>query len=231
MPTLREFVLTACAVELGLEVPDHRQAGDPLEPDARAKGLDLTAGECDALVAFVASLPAPSRQVPTGVAEADAIREGERAFAAIGCATCHTPDLGEVAGIYSDLLLHDMGADLGDTGSYGAFRPESPEPDASTLGPLAEGQSRERRSTDSGANRQEWRTPPLWGVRDSGPYLHDGRADTLDQAIALHGGQGKDPATRYFGLPPRRRQEVRAFLKSLVAPVDPPPAQARLAKR
>ena len=231
MPTLREFVLTACAVELGLEVPDHRQAGDPLEPDARAKGLDLTAGECDALVAFVASLPAPSRQVPTGVAEADAIREGERAFAAIGCATCHTPDLGEVAGIYSDLLLHDMGADLGDTGSYGAFRPESPEPDASTLGPLAEGQSRKRRSTDSGASRQEWRTPPLWGVRDSGPYLHDGRADTLDQAIALHGGEGKDPATRYFGLPPRRRQQVRAFLKSLVAPVDPPPAQARLAKR
>ena len=124
-----------------------------------------------------------------------------------------------------------MGADLGDTGSYGAFRPESPEPDASRLGPLAEGQSRKRRSTDSGANRQEWRTPPLWGVRDSGPYLHDGRADTLDQAIALHGGQGKDPATRYFGLPPRRRQQVRAFLKSLVAPVDPPPAQARLAKR
>ena len=36
MPTLREFVLTACAVELGLEVPGHRQAGDPLEPDARA---------------------------------------------------------------------------------------------------------------------------------------------------------------------------------------------------
>jgi len=24
------------------------------------------------------------------------------------------------------------------------------------------------------ATAQEWRTPPLWGVRDSGPYLHDG---------------------------------------------------------
>ena len=78
--------------------------------------------------------------------------------------------------------------------------------------------------TDSGARRREWRTPPLWGVRDSGSYLHDGRAVTLDQAIALHGGQGKDPATRYFGLSPRRRQQVGAFLKSLVAPVDPPPA-------
>ncbi len=65
----------------------------------------------------------------------------------------------------------------------------------------------------------------------SGKIAIEGRADTLDQAIALHGGQGKDPATRYFGLPPRRRQQVRAFLKSLVAPVDPPPARARLAKR
>jgi hypothetical protein len=25
MPTLKEFVLTACAVELGLEAPDHPQ--------------------------------------------------------------------------------------------------------------------------------------------------------------------------------------------------------------
>ena len=28
----------------------------------------------------------------------------------------------------------------------------------------------------SAANR-----PPLWGLRDSGPYLHDGRAKTLDE--------------------------------------------------
>jgi CxxC motif-containing protein (DUF1111 family) len=231
MPTLREFVLTACAVELGLEVPDHRQGGDPLEPDRVARGLDLTAGECDALVGFMASLPAPERQIPTGVAEVEAIREGERSFGVIGCATCHSPSLGEVVGIYSDLLLHDMGTDLSDTGSYRASRPESPGPNPSRPGPLAGGPPQEEKPSDSGASRGEWRTPPLWGVRDSGPYLHDGRADTLDQAIALHGGQGKDPATRYFGLPPSRRQQVRAFLKSLVAPVDPPPTPARLAKR
>ena len=35
-PDLREFVLSACANELGLEVPGHHQAASPLEPDAKA---------------------------------------------------------------------------------------------------------------------------------------------------------------------------------------------------
>ena len=42
--SLSDFVLTACAVELGLEVPEHHQAGSPLHPDAVAKGLDPNAG-------------------------------------------------------------------------------------------------------------------------------------------------------------------------------------------
>jgi CxxC motif-containing protein (DUF1111 family) len=204
--TLREFVMTACAVELGLEVPDHPQGGNPMDPRARAEGLDLTDADCDALVAFVATLPRPVQQVPAAVAESIDLGIGERTFKAIGCATCHTPSLGGVQGIYSDLLLHDMGEDSGDTGSYRAFQPGPSESEHPVPGPVA------------GASRREWRTPPLWGLRDSAPYLHDGRADTIEQAIALHGGQGAGPARRYFGLSPLGRQEVQAFLKSLVAP-------------
>src|SRR4051812_5586335 len=114
-----------------------------------------------------------------------------------------------------------MGEETGDTGSYRAFRPESSPPDPKSPGPLAGDHPRGRRPAP-GASRREWRTPPLWGLRDSAPYLHDGRAETLDQAIALHGGQGKDPMNRYFGLSPRRRQQVQAFLKSLVAPAGSP---------
>ena len=33
-----------------------------------------------------------------------------------------------------------------------------------------------KRPTSGPASRFEWRTPPLWGFRDSGPYLHDGLA-------------------------------------------------------
>jgi cytochrome c peroxidase len=80
------------------------------------------------------------------------------------------------------------------------------------------------RPTTGPASRFEWRTPPLWGFRDSGPYLHDGRADTLDQAVALHGGEAARIAQNFFQLKPGERRQVEAFLKSLTAP-DPAPVE------
>ena len=38
----------------------------------------------------------------------------------------------------------------------------------------------------SAANR-----PPLLGLRDSGPYRHDGRAKTLDEAVIMIGTDAK----------------------------------------
>jgi CxxC motif-containing protein (DUF1111 family) len=64
----------------------------------------------------------------------------------------------------------------------------------------------------------EWRTPPLWGLRDSAPYLHDGRAETIDQAIRSHGGQASASAQRYAQLSPRELAQLDAFLRSLAAP-------------
>ena len=74
-----------------------------------------------------------------------------------------------------------------------------------------------------GAAVQDWRTAPLWGLRDSGPYLHDGRADTLDQAIRSHGGQATAAAQKYGQLSPREHAQLEAFLLSLAAPILPPP--------
>ena len=62
--TLADFTLTACAVELGLNVPDHPQAGNPIAPKAKTTGLDMTAEQCAALVGYVSSLPRP--QEPRG---------------------------------------------------------------------------------------------------------------------------------------------------------------------
>ena len=62
--TLGEFVLSACANELGLEVPGHHQHPSPFEPDASAKSLDLTQCECNALVSYVRDLPAPIPSTP-----------------------------------------------------------------------------------------------------------------------------------------------------------------------
>jgi hypothetical protein len=48
--------------------------------------------------------------------------------------------------------------------------------------------------------------------------MHDGRAETVDEAVALHDGQGRRAARAYFLLAPEERDQVEAFLKSLVAP-------------
>jgi CxxC motif-containing protein (DUF1111 family) len=318
--SLSDFVLTACAVELGLEVPAHHQGGAPAHPDALPKGLDLNAGECDSLVAYVTDLPRPSERKPQADREAKEIEAGRELFARVGCAACHSPKLGNVDGLYSDLLLHDLGPLLGDVGQYGVFDPSSsedeivddpatvadgtlpmgpmspfqatsvvippppmaatvevatttaapaagssapaaPAPPGSTVVPAPPAPPQQvfvapdnppapvaaaaiaqeatpfipsqvffvsrfdganvtaiKRPTSGPASRFEWRTPPLWGFRDSAPYLHDGRAKTLDQAIAMHGGESTRVAQGFFNLSARERRQVEAFLKSLTAP-------------
>ena len=220
--TLRSFAMAACAVELGLHVPDHPQAGHPSQPKYQPTGFDMDQRECDLLVDYLRQLPSPAADVVG--ARTAALAEGKQLFTKVGCAACHVESLGEVTGIYSDLLLHDMGDILGDTGSYGVFIPNSPGGDAEgVVPPLANADQRQPLGKSSaqpilGATRLEWRTPPLWGVRDSAPYLHDGRAKTLEQAIAFHAGEGQKSATRFFALDTKQRLQLIGFLKSLVAP-------------
>jgi Di-haem oxidoreductase, putative peroxidase len=308
--SLSDFVLTACAVELGLEVPAHHQGGSPQHPDAKSTGLDLDAQECESLVAYVSDLPRPAERKPESAREANEVEAGRGLFAKVGCASCHSPKLGKVENIYSDLLLHDLGPALGDVGQYGVFDPSSSEEevvddpatvaDASGISPvLLPGQSFVefpvptsasgaagvvpapplppatvtivapavppptdtprtvsveappaappvapvfvstpafqgtvtagmvqfgtpptviKRPTSGPASRFEWRTPPLWGFRDSAPYLHDGRAKTLDQAIAFHGGEAGNVTQRFFKLTAKERQQLEAFMKALTAP-------------
>ena len=55
-------------------------------------------------------------------------------------------------------------------------------------------------------------------MRDSGPWLHDGRAATLEQAILLHGGEAAAVRAAWRKLDADDRADVIAFLGSLQAP-------------
>jgi CxxC motif-containing protein (DUF1111 family) len=211
--TLEEFVVAAAAIELGLEIPRAHQAGDPRIPALTAPGLDMDQDECAALVAYVRALPPPVSDEPAGPKEAQQVKAGSAVFKMLGCATCHLPKLGDVEGMYSDLLLHDMSPQLADTSAYGAF--SARDAGEARPAPPAEGADRKPRP---GATVQEWRTPPLWGLRDSAPYLHDGRAENLDQAIRGHGGQAAVSAQKYSQLSPRERAQLDAFLMTLATP-------------
>jgi CxxC motif-containing protein (DUF1111 family) len=146
------------------------------------------------IAAFVRLLGPPPRKHEAGVPA----KAGERIFGEAGCAQCHTPslklapeaaaELGEEPEIraYTDLLLHDMGPGLADG--------------------IAEGR----------AGPADFRTPPLWGVAASGPpYLHDGRAHDLAEAIGLHDGEARNARLRWDKLSPADREALISYLKSL----------------
>jgi len=58
-------------------------------------------------------------------------------------------------------------------------------------------------------------TPPLWGVADTAPYLHDGRAATLSDAILQHDGEGAAAASAFAALTADQQAEVVEFLGTL----------------
>ena len=138
----------------------------------------------------LAALTAYVRQLPPPTAKGQP-GAGESVFVATGCAACHVPEIARVprsahVRAYTDLLLHDMGPALAD-----GF-------------------------PDGDATPQEFRTPPLWGLGSAGsPFLHDGRAPTLDRAIRLHGGEADAARARYERLQVAARHALMQFLNGL----------------
>jgi CxxC motif-containing protein (DUF1111 family) len=125
-------------------------------------------------------------------------RRGEALFEELGCARCHVPELptsrfGTIRP-FTDLLLHDLGPELADGLAFGV-------PQAAALAP----------PTAAG----EFRTQPLWGVSLSGPFLHDGRAETLREAIELHGGEARASTDRFLARTPGEQDDLIAFLEHL----------------
>lgn len=123
---------------------------------------------------------------PASVEDAGQVERGAVVFGEVGCDSCHVPELDGVPA-YTDLLLHDV---------------------ASIWEPLVE--------QDPGVEATEFRTPPLWGIVDTPPYLHSGLASTLDQAVELgHHGEAQASREAFEALSDTDREALIAFLKSL----------------
>ena len=140
--------------------------------------------------------PVPSTVLPGG---APSIAAGKTLFTAIGCAHCHTPTLttarsriaalsGKNVNLFSDLLLHDMGAGLADGVSQGEAGP------------------------------REFRSAPLWGLGQRLFFLHDGRTNDLVVAIRAHASNGSEANTvisNFASLSESEKQQLLNFLRSL----------------
>jgi CxxC motif-containing protein (DUF1111 family) len=211
--TLGDFVKAACANELGLSNPGRPQATPLGHPEYRATGVDLTDEQCGLMADFIRGLAPPFEAIPRDRQLADEARTGKSHFRSIGCADCHSETLGPAQGLYSDLLLHDLGSGLEGRAGYAARADEAPS---------------DRNDSDDSQrpSPSEWRTAPLWGVADSAPYLHDGRAASLEQAIQLHGGEASGVSERFQALSPLDKLSIISFLNTLRAPAADPVEQA-----
>jgi CxxC motif-containing protein (DUF1111 family) len=65
------------------------------------------------------------------------------------------------------------------------------------------------------ADGSEFRTQPLWGLTAVGPYLHDGRAATIEAAILLHGGEAIAARDAAAALDADDMADLIEFLRSL----------------
>jgi CxxC motif-containing protein (DUF1111 family) len=175
---------------------------DVTDPEATTTPAGLSAIEKFAFFQRLLAPPTPSPDAPGG---ATSINNGRGLFTSAGCAACHTPTLttgnstvaalrNKPVNLFSDILLHNMGPGLADDILQG------------------------------GAQGDEFRTAPLWGLGKRIFFLHDGRTDDLLEAIQAH----RSPGNSKFGpseangvinnfnqLTERQKQDMLNFLRSL----------------
>ena len=68
---------------------------------------------------------------------------------------------------------------------------------------------------DGSAGPLEIRTPPLWGISLTPPYMHDGRSFSIDDAIDRHDAEGARSREAYGALTAEEKADLLAFLASL----------------
>ena len=190
--------------------------------------LEVDEGMLTTMVAYLTQLEVPVVRPPQTEALLAHFARGRHLFDQTGCADCHRPILelqnpvlelrargedlkdrkpilvnvahdGEHPKIephnvletafnvelFSDLRRHDMGPGLA-----------SPTPQAETPASV-------------------FLTRPLWGLAFTAPYLHDGRAPSVDDAIRLHGGEAAASRDAYLNLSGEERASMLVFLLSL----------------
>ena len=72
------------------------------------------------------------------------------------------------------------------------------------------------------ATNRAFTTAKLWGVADSGPWLHGGRALTISSAILMHGGEAQVARDNFDALSDAEKTSVLEFLRSLRTPREAP---------
>lgn len=199
------------------DVPHLGPGPDWWDPDNDGRQRELEEGILTSVATYLAMLEVPVILPPADPGLRDRWAHGDALFDSIGCAGCHVRHLpllyttwretsdttqGEVlislfadgdlprgtnlVEVFSDFKRHDMGPGLADP-----------------------------HDSEHKLPRSVFLTRPLWGLSETPPFLHDGRAATIPEAILAHGGEAQQPRDAFAALSPDDQADLHVFLLSL----------------
>ena len=195
--------------------------------DADGDGVinEVLVGELSALVIFNTTLEHPTEDRRDALA-----KQGFDLFTSIGCADCHQPTLTSDSSV---LTFRYPEAPLNPSVNvyYAVDLANAPTSfPRQKRGGIKVSMYADLKRHDMGPALAEsfghhldtmFTTARLWGVADTAPYLHDGRALTLGEAILLHGGEAQAARDQYAALEEQDQARLLTFLLSLRTPRDP----------
>lgn len=217
--TTRGFDLGAFQFHMGIQAVEAVGVDNDADNDGVAN--ELLVGELSAVAIFNTTLERPV----TSKSTTDS-RKGAGVFEAIGCAECHVPELTTNSpflnfsfpeddthpyeNVYYQVNLSKAPTNF-DTYQDGISVPLLSDLKRHDMGlGLAE--------SFGSALDSQFITAKLWGVADSAPYLHDGRALTIGEAISLHAGEAEDARDAYLALSESDTSDLLTFLQTLRTP-------------
>jgi hypothetical protein len=220
--TIRDFDTGAMQFHHGIQPVD--VVGEGVDADGDGVANELTVGELSALHIFQVAL-----EWPVETAQNDQARNGKHIFQTIGCAECHVPklrtnrsklpvcfpeiDTDPFANIYKEIDLRKNPPKFKKKGHGVRVKLYSDLKRHNMGDSLAE----------STGSQQDgvFITARLWGIADTSPYLHDGRAVTLTDAILMHGGEAQAARDAFNILFDSEKLDLLAFLRTLRTPKNP----------
>jgi CxxC motif-containing protein (DUF1111 family) len=218
--TLRGFAGDAYLNEMGVTSPDFPAERSQCAVDRTDFGVLLDADDdpedgveedgrsaIDRFADFMRMLDPPPVLAQNASAQA-----GRTLFGHLGCAGCHVPSITTASNPAAFIPKTTGGVPI--TSSLNQFLASKtirPFSDflLHDMGSLGDG------ITSGAAGPRHMRTAPLWGVRGKTRFLHDGRAESIAEAILLHDGQGAASRNRFTALTPDQQQDVVDYLNTI----------------
>lgn len=230
--SIREFANHELFARHGVQAVE--RFGRDADADGDGVRNELSEGDVTALSVYIAQLATPGYLEARNPRFSVAIRRGETLFTQIGCASCHIPEMEirytqfEEPGPYNPpgtLRQVDVPRpfrfDLRRAGepprprSFGTRLRISPFTDLKRHVMGNNPMINNELLSQNGLPTNVFLTRPLWGVRSSAHYLHNGRATRLRDAILAHGGEAQPARDRFAGKSLADQNSLIEYLKGL----------------